>query len=377
MSRVAVVGRGLIGAAAARHLALMGQEVTLIGPGEPADRAAHQGVFASHYDEGRITRLLDPHPVWAELAAASIARYGEIAAAGGIGFFTEAGFLGGAPEGYDYLNKLRAMRDQRGIPAVELRGVGLAAAFPDLRFDADLVLLHQRHDAGHVSPRKLVAAQTAAAQAAGARLIAAEVRQVADGRVVLGDEAQDFDAVLVACGAFSNGVLPAPLDLTVYGRTVTFFELAEAQAARLAHMPSLIFETSDGREPYILPPILYPDGRYYLKIGGDHDDMVLRDAEAAHAWFRSAGRAEVGLYHKDQIDRLLGDVQYTGIHTESCAVTYTPTGLPMIGAVTPGLTVAVGGCGGAAKSSDEIGRIAALAVLGEVDDRFPVAMKKT
>ena len=54
--RIAIIGRGLIGSAAARHLAEAGHEVVLIGPGEPANYASHPGVFGSHYDEGRITR---------------------------------------------------------------------------------------------------------------------------------------------------------------------------------------------------------------------------------------------------------------------------------------------------------------------------------
>ncbi len=70
--RYAVVGCGLMGAAAARHLANMTEGVALIGPSEPADKAHHRGVFASHYDEGRITRTIDPDPVWARLARNSI-----------------------------------------------------------------------------------------------------------------------------------------------------------------------------------------------------------------------------------------------------------------------------------------------------------------
>ncbi len=54
--RIAVIGRGLWGAAATRHLAMAGADVTLIGPSEPDDKHAHTGVFGSHYDEGRITR---------------------------------------------------------------------------------------------------------------------------------------------------------------------------------------------------------------------------------------------------------------------------------------------------------------------------------
>jgi sarcosine oxidase len=54
-----VIGKGLLGAAAARHLSTTSQCVALIGPDEPPDRASHQDLWQS-YDEGRITRILDP-----------------------------------------------------------------------------------------------------------------------------------------------------------------------------------------------------------------------------------------------------------------------------------------------------------------------------
>ena len=68
-----VVGRGMMGAAAARHLAKTGASVALVGRGEPADWKAHDGVFSSHYDSGRITRTID---VFARL----------------VGFFGRAGY---------------------------------------------------------------------------------------------------------------------------------------------------------------------------------------------------------------------------------------------------------------------------------------------
>jgi glycine/D-amino acid oxidase-like deaminating enzyme len=51
--RIAVIGKGLIGSAAARHLSLLTDGVALIGPDEPTLRSDHHDVFGSHYDEGR------------------------------------------------------------------------------------------------------------------------------------------------------------------------------------------------------------------------------------------------------------------------------------------------------------------------------------
>ena len=79
-----VIGKGMIGSAAARHLAERTDGVALIGPDEPRDPANHDGVFADHYDEGRITRILDPHLVWAKLARESIRRYRDMESRSGL-----------------------------------------------------------------------------------------------------------------------------------------------------------------------------------------------------------------------------------------------------------------------------------------------------
>ncbi len=99
----------MMGAAAARHLSKKTDGIALIGPGEPADPKTHQGVFASHYDEARITRTIDPDPVWALLANRSIARYREIEEKSGIRFYHRTGCLMVAPErasGHSYLRNI-------------------------------------------------------------------------------------------------------------------------------------------------------------------------------------------------------------------------------------------------------------------------------
>ena len=90
---VAVVGLGLVGAAALRHLTAAGFSCAGIGPPEPMDWRSHQGVFASHYDSGRITRKLDKRREWAVLATRSIAQYAAIEAASSVQFHHPVGVV--------------------------------------------------------------------------------------------------------------------------------------------------------------------------------------------------------------------------------------------------------------------------------------------
>ena len=81
---IAVVGSGMIGAAAAKHILTLQPDlhVLLIGPNEPGSRTVTPGgqsnstdIYGAHYDVGRITRVLDPDYSWATLARRSIANY--------------------------------------------------------------------------------------------------------------------------------------------------------------------------------------------------------------------------------------------------------------------------------------------------------------
>ncbi len=173
-----IVGKGMMGAAAARHLSLTGARVALVGPDEPDDWANHGGVFASHYDNARITRTIDNDPVWARLARRSIERYREIAAASGIEFYYEVGCLIAAPApggGFDYLERVELARDRLGVEAPLIAGEYLVARFPWFCFPKGYAGVHEAQGAGYINPRALVRAQTVAAEKSGARVIPAEV----------------------------------------------------------------------------------------------------------------------------------------------------------------------------------------------------------
>ncbi len=380
--RVAVIGKGMIGSAAGRHLASQTDGVVLIGPDEPPVRADHHDVFGSHYDEGRIYRILDRDPIWARLAERSIARYPEIEAQSGIQFHSEVGMLAASVAGSaEFVEGYARTGDALGVRFDRLDAVGLAQRFPYLRFGPTGSGAFESQRAGHISPRRLVAAQTVAAERHGARIVREPVHSVtpvdegveittSSGQIVRAERA------LVATGGFANihAVLPRPLSIVVKGRTIVLAEVAGALLGRLRTMPSLIVDgTAPLVDPYILPPIQYPDGRWYIKLGTGELGRQLTTLDELGDWFRSPG-ADVD---RELLTRTLGslipEIEGAPVHTDTCVVTATASGYPYVDEVVEGrVYVAVGGNGKAAKSSDEIGRLAAeLVRVGGWHDDLP------
>ncbi|HET7035656.1 MAG TPA: FAD-dependent oxidoreductase [Thermomicrobiaceae bacterium] len=378
--RVAVIGKGLIGAAAARHLAGQTDGVALIGPDEPAVRAEHHDVFGSHYDEGRITRILDSDEIWGRLAARSIARYAEIEAQSGIPFYQEVGMLAAsAPDGL--IQRYARTGEALGVEFDRLTAAELAQRFPYLHFPPGFAGVFQPRQAGHVSPRRLVAAQTAAAERQGATIIPEPVHRLGFDRetVVLttatGRQVR-AERVLVATGGFANAheVLPRKLAITVRGRTIVLAEIPAALLGSLRAMPSLIADgTAPLDDPYVLPPIQYPDGRWYIKLGTGEFEHRLDTLDELVAWFQRPGAEQDRDALHQTLLGLIPELAGAPIHTDTCAVTATVSGYPYVDLIENGrIGIAVGGNGQAAKSSDEIGRLAAVLVLtGKWGDDLP------
>jgi Glycine/D-amino acid oxidases (deaminating) len=384
--RYVVVGAGMMGAAAARHLSRWTDGVALIGPDEPADMRSHTGVFASHYDEARITRTIDSDPVWARLANASIARYAEIEQESGIDFYTEAGCLLVGPsrtEGASYVGDVLAAADRLGVAVRLLDDAALARQFSCFSLPEGSEAVWEAKGAGYINPRRLVKAQAMLAERQGCSLVRATVSAIRDegGQVtVTTEEGRIYtaDRVLVAAGGFSinEALLTRRLDLKVYARTVAFFEVDEAAPERLGHVPSLIWKWSEADDGiYLLPPVRYPDGRTYLKIGGDPDDLLLEREADIRAWFRSGGRESTHRHLAEVMRRLMPMLDLSRTSMAACVTSFTPTGYPAISWSESGkIGVLAGGCGAAAKSSDEIGRLGAeLLFHGAVRDEAYVA----
>ncbi|PZU90406.1 MAG: FAD-dependent oxidoreductase [Shinella sp.] len=369
-----VIGRGMMGAAAARHLTLEGKRVALIGPEEPVDRLAHQGVFSSHYDEARITRTFDDNPVWSQLASRSIERYDELESRSGIHFYTEAGCLFSTPlpgeEGY----MARAVEVSKRLDLdVELIAFDdLAMRFPHMCFPDGHSGYFERRNAGHVNPRALVRAQALMAERQGAQLIAetaVSVLQSAAGVEVRTAEGGMYTAarVLVAAGGFTNlcGLLPQPVDMRATARTIVFFELDDKRQAEFSAMPSsVVFAERDEDLVYILPPVRYPDDKIYLKIGGDSEKTAFEDLPSIGGWFRSEGDAEEARKLERIAVSLMPGLEGAPTTSGACIASFTRTTYPYIGFTSlPDVAVLTGGNFVAAKCSDELGRLGARLII--------------
>lgn len=372
---VAVIGNGMIGAAATRYLSAAGLRVAGIGPGEPAHWQSHQGVFASHYDQGRITRIIDPDPIWGVLGKRSIEAYREIEAGSGVKFHYNATCLRVSPEpsapGDTFWQAEQVGRDLDAAFTVEREGEGLNEIFPFLRFPAGSLALWERGGAGYVNPRQLVQAQLTIARRQDAVIISETVtafKTTAAGVAITTETGQTIHAqkVLIAAGAYSGWLLGRPLDLRRKAVTVLLAELSPAEAARLRAVPSIIYRLDQHpvlASIYALPPLIYPDGKTYLKIGGTlRTPRYLQSAAETRDWFHSDGNPVEAEALREALFAMIPDLTAMTLQTKPCVVTYTAHERPYVDQIDDRIFIAAGGCGSAAKSSNEIGRMGALLV---------------
>ncbi|WP_308915756.1 FAD-binding oxidoreductase [Jannaschia sp. LMIT008] len=359
-----VIGAGMMGAPCARHLAEAGHSVALIAAPETRQGP---GPRASHWDAGRITRRVASDPDWSLLSRRSIARYRDLEARSGERFFGEVGaVMAGLREGplTGFTDGLLTVAEGLDDPRPSIGPDGHGWTLPP-----GSVASHERRLGGWIDPRAAARAQIACARDAGCVVHHGHAVARDGAAVTLADGTRlSGGHVVVATGphAASDGLLPGRPRLTVWGRTVAFVRVSEAEAARLADLPTCIWVPGPDwdHDLYALPPIRYPDGRHYLKIGGEVVSPVLHDAEAIRAWYATPGDAAVGERLLAALRLALPGLAEAGTHTESCAVVWSDTGYPYVDAAGPGVTVLCGGNGAAAKSGDEIGRLGAVVASG-------------
>ncbi|XP_077989465.1 uncharacterized protein LOC144443794 [Glandiceps talaboti] len=381
---VCFVGAGMIGSAAARHATLIapGSKFCLVGPKEPKDKnQCVHGIFGAHYDEGRITRSTALDPVSAKLSKRSVARYRELEHRTGVPFFSEVGVAIIANQDDQYLEKSVENANFEKENFLFVRKDELTKKYSFMSIKENEIAVLQTKKAGHVSARAQIVAQQTAAHLQGCDIIDDVVDQVTETNQSDGSKCMKAITakgqviyarrVLLTTGAFTGfrDLLPhgKELDVALITQTVAFAELTNEDARRLRNMPCVTLKrnNTDNRiDAYILPPIKYPNGKYYLKIGHGADfERELHTAAEVADWYKTEGDKSACQPLLELLFDLVKDVKPVSTKTDCCVTTNTPTGQLYCDMVTPTLGITTGGCGVAARSADEIGRMAARMII--------------
>ena len=213
---VAIIGLGVMGAAALHRLALRNVRAIGIDARTPGhDRGSSHG-------ETRIIRLgYFEHPSYVPLVRESFTLWRALERETGVNLLTVTGIVEiGAPDSALIRGTLASSR-LHGLPHDILNAQDLMKRFPAFRVSADHIGVFQP-DAGFLNAEAGVAAQIAAARAAGATIkTQSEVLRIepcARGiRIVMANETIEAGKVVVAAGPWLKKLLPdlpAPIHVT-------------------------------------------------------------------------------------------------------------------------------------------------------------------
>ncbi|XP_033112508.1 peroxisomal sarcosine oxidase-like isoform X2 [Anneissia japonica] len=337
---VCIVGAGTWGSAAAYHLTSGSHNlsVCLIGPEEPEDRSKAT-IFGSYYDEGRITKCAEKDTIWGELAKRSIEKYRDIERKSGISFFHDVGLLFIGSQ--NATQQIKSVYSTLRIQSTELSSQDINKKFPFLAIKEELSGLYSRENDGYINIRQQRLAHQGLAKCQGCKIISDIVESIQDtpcGRemhLLLTTKTSikiHSKRVLLTTGCFTgfNNLLPTKLvpDMLATTDRVLLLEMSSNDVERLKSMPSLIYRPNDPSNAcYILPPIRYPDGKYYLKIGhSGWGNKALSTNDAIVNHFRTRGPSSVGLQLYKILKKIMADFNVLSIKYDSCVSGKTATG---------------------------------------------------
>lgn len=378
---VIVVGRGLLASASARHLAIENSKVAIIGPTEEQCLETEK-VFASHFDNTRVQRIIAQDKVWTRLNLDSARSWKSLQDQTGIAFYQDSGCVYVNTFEDEYLKSATQIAEffdlsfERITNAADLKSIS-----PRLAIAGEIFGIFESNLAGQINPRKLVTAQLKAFTELGGTEIndlVVEVSQINGGWIIKTLSGQNYFAkkVLVAAGAFTNyfGLIPHPLKFENKSEVVIMGRLSEDDYLQMRNMPSLLFEINveefDGI--YLTAPTEAPDGSYVLKMGMNQKlDLNLDDQSAMNDWFTGDGQRAFAPILERELAKLFPTVSFLETELKKCVISRTYTENPYIGEVDTGLYV-VHGCNGySAMSSDAQGRqAAALMFSGRFDEGY-------
>jgi sarcosine oxidase len=371
---IIVIGNGLFGSAAAKYLSQAVEDVLLCGVAEPAnpDKAT---VFSSHYDSGRVTRVFGWDERWTQWNLHTQNNLPYIEAASGISVTKSVGCLYVTTYPQDeqyYLPELLCRKIGSGLTTPSYyTAQSLKENFPLFTFKDEAKGYLEKRNAGFLNPRRLIEAQNVLFKKMGGVILPEQVKEM-DTHNTLGVHLMNgtiltTEKLLLCCGAFHNFLKGAPrLSMKLKSETVLLAGVPEERLPQWSSLPSLLYEikTSEYEGVYMVPPVLYPDGKYYLKIGMNMIyDRFFESVETIQHWFRNP----LPEINKKALVNVLNNIipGFPSDHciSKPCVITRTDNRLPIIQPLSDKLYVCTAGNGYGAMASDGIGYTAAQMVL--------------
>jgi glycine/D-amino acid oxidase-like deaminating enzyme len=378
-----VIGKGLIGAAAAKYLSQYLEKVAVVGPDEP-ENMDEAILFASHYDSGRVQRQIGRKSAMTLLNLQAVKQYPLLQKESGIQFHSGIGCLYINPYGKDtYLEQAPQIAKQHGFKIDLYENANdLAHAFPEFCFPDGSKGLFESAPSGHINPRLLIKAQLKIVDQNGGEVIREIVKGATHKNGIVTITMQQGKTlrakrVLLTMGSFTNfsPLLETKLALTLKSETVILARVDQKEAQRLEKLPSLLYEidTPALEGIYLIRPIQYPNGHTYLKMGSNLPEDIYFEPNLndIQAWFRS-GDSNAHLNKMlEALMTIMPNLKVEECVTKRCILTRTENhGNPYVGCINDHLFVAIGN-GYSAMSSDAIGRLAATLIrTNEFPEQF-------
>lgn len=255
MAKVAVIGAGMAGSAAALHLARRGARVTLF------DQFAFGHERGSSHGATRLFRTAYfEHPDYVPILQRALSMWRSFERDAGEALFHQTGVLeAGPPDGF-LLTGLRQAIATHGLPVAHLDAAALRRDHPLLTLPPAFEGVFER-EAGFVLAGKTVAHQIRLAKAHGAELrpdtrICGWSPATAGVTVETGDGAEIFDRVVIAAGASADSLLGLPLAaVTPVAKTLFWRRPATDQFDLGKGFAPFAIETAEGRLFYGFPSI--------------------------------------------------------------------------------------------------------------------------
>src|SRR5436853_2643733 len=200
-----IVGAGVMGAAAAYHLAKRGRRVLLL------EQFAVGNERGSSHGHSRIIRLAYDAPDYVRLAQASFPLWRALEAESGAALLLQTGGLDFAPPGTPTFEATRKSLTAVGVAFEELDHAGLAERFPQFHPPDETIGIYQL-DAGILNANACVATLAAQARKDGAALHEGEpARRLmpAGSGVEVQTSAATYaaDRLIVAAGSWTRPLL--------------------------------------------------------------------------------------------------------------------------------------------------------------------------